>query len=177
MGRDMFDSSPAAAPSFEALVAEHLPSLRRRAARMCKGHRDADDIVQDALVRALKRRDALRAPESARGWLLSIVSSTFIDQVRRRRARPQEVAMAVEPADEAEPADEPSWSRLSMTDICLAVEQLPDDVRDTFRMFALEGRDYVAIAAIQGVPKATVGTRIHRARRRLRELLQARLAG
>ncbi len=162
-------------PDFETLVAEHLPRMRRRAARMCRRDADADDVVQDALLRAFRSRDGLRSPERAGGWLLTIVSSTFIDSVRRRRARPAEVELAVEPAaPDPEAAVEQPWAHVSLDDVRAAVAALPDDVRDTYRMFALEGQDYTAIAAAQGIPRATVGTRIHRARRHLRALLLPR---
>ena len=59
-------------------------------------------------------------------------------------------------------------------DVRAAVAALRDDVRDTYRMFALDGLDYTAIAAALGIPKATVGTRIHRARRALRAALTSR---
>ena len=159
-------------PAFETLVAEHLPRLRKRAARLCRGQSDADDVVQDALLRAYRSRDSLRSAERAGGWLLTIVSTTFLDRCRRRRVRPLEVAMTYEPV--ATIADEdPAWAHLSTADVRAAIAGLPDDVRDTYRLFALDGCDYVTIAARQNIPKATVGTRIMRARRKLRELLQA----
>ena len=159
----------------EAAICEHLPRLRRRAARMCRSQADADDVVQDALLRALRGRHQLRSAERAGGWLLTIVSSTFIDRARRRRARPLEVELAVEPVTpEASDDEERPWAHLSIDDVRAAVAALPDDVRDTYRMFALDGLDYATIAAAQGIPKATVGTRIHRARRALRAALGAR---
>ena len=159
---------------FDSLICQHLPRLRRRAVRMCRSQADADDIVQEALLRALRGLHQLRSADHAGGWLLTIVSSTFIDRARRRRARPQEVEMVFEPpAPEADSDPEEPWARLSMDDVRAAVAGLPDDVRDTYRMFALEGHDYTAIAAAQGIPKATVGTRIHRARRQLRAALTA----
>ena len=82
--------------------------------------------------------------------------------------------MAFEPPEpEPEVEAEEPWARFSLDDVRAAVAGLPDDVRDTYRMFALEGRDYTAIAAAQGIPKATVGTRLHRARRHLRAALTA----
>ena len=181
MGRDMTldatdAAAAAAAPSidFEALVSQHLPRLRQRAIRMCRSQADADDVVQDALIRALRGRDQLRSAETAGGWLLTIVSSTVVDRARRRRARPQEVGLVVEPAGPAaSDDDELPWAHLSVDDVRIAVAALPDDVRDTYRMFALERRDYAAIAAAQGIPRSTVGTRIHRARRQLRAALLA----
>ncbi|MEZ4399372.1 MAG: RNA polymerase sigma factor [Kofleriaceae bacterium] len=161
---------------FEALVAEHLPALRARAAQLCRGCGDPDDVVQDALVRAFRSRDQMRDAGKARGWLLTIVTNTFLDTVRRRKARPSEVEMTVEPA--APPVDDAApWAQLGVDDVRAAVAELPDDVRDTYRMFALENRDYATIAEQLRVPKATVGTRILRARKRLREILGDKLGG
>lgn len=162
--------------TFEALVAEHLPALRARATQMCRGVGDPDDIVQDALVRAFRAREQMKDPARARGWLLTIVTNTFLDAVRRRKVRPGEVELAIDPPAPVIGAEAP-WQRLDLDDVRAAVAELPDDVRDTYRMFALEGRDYLAIAHALGVPKATVGTRILRARKRLRELLAARIGG
>jgi RNA polymerase sigma-70 factor, ECF subfamily len=168
----MLDQATAPAPAFDTLVAAYLPQLRSRAARLCHRQGDADDVVQDALLRAFRGRAQLREPERARGWLLAILGTTFLDRCRRRRVRPREVELAFEPPATT-PDDAPAWTEVSLDDVRAAVDRLPDDVRDTFRMFALEGRDYVHIAAALGIPKATVGTRLHRARRHLRALLAA----
>lgn len=161
---------------FEREVAVHLPALRARAAQLCRGRRDPEDLVQDALVRAFRSAAGPREPERTRGWLLTILTNTFLDALRREKVRPGEVALEVEPpaprADDEEPAP---WSTIDLDDVRAAIKQLPDDVRDTYRMFALENHDYAAIAAALDIPKATVGTRILRARKRLRELLLARL--
>jgi len=172
----MLDSSSSASPSFETLIVEHLPTLRRRAARMSRSPQDAEDIVHDAVVRALRGRTRMRSAATARGWLLAIVSSTFLDQARRRRVRPLEVALEDKPVVAAPaPAadDEPAWAHLSLDDVGAAVARLPDECRDTFRMFALEGCDYTTIASTLGIPKGTVGSRIARARTQLRALLLA----
>jgi RNA polymerase sigma-70 factor (ECF subfamily) len=171
------DTNACIALDFGDLVSRHLPRLRKHASRLCRSQAEADDVVQDALVRALRGRHQLRSPDRAGGWLLTIVSTTVIDRARHRRARPQEIELAVEPA--ATPADddddERPWQQLSLDDVRTAVDALPDDVRDTYRMFALERRDYAAIAAALDIPRNTVGTRIHRARRHLRAALTARL--
>jgi RNA polymerase sigma-70 factor (ECF subfamily) len=163
---------------FNALTMAHLPALRGRAAQLCRAHGDPEDIVQDALMRAFVARAQMREPERARGWLLTIVTNTFLDALRRRRARPSEVALDVDPPmPEPEPQDEEAWAELDLDDVRAAVSSLPDDVRDTYRMYALDGRSYAHIANALGVPKATVGTRILRARKRLRQLLLAQLGG
>lgn len=163
---------------FDDLALAHLPALRARAAQLCRGHGDPEDIVQDALMRAFMARSQMKEPERARGWLLTIVTNTFLDSLRRRRARPGEVALEIDPpTPEPEREEEEVWAALDVDDVRAAVGYLPDDVRETYRMFALDGQDYAHIASALGVPKATVGTRILRARKRLRQLLLAQLGG
>lgn len=158
---------------FGALVKEHLPILRARAAQLCRRQGDADDLVQDAMERAVRKRSQVKDPARMRGWLLTILTNTFLDRLRRRRGR-DEVPLDTELPAPVVDAPTP-WELLSVEDVRAAVAELPDDVRDTYHRFALCGEDYVNISAALGVPKATVGTRILRARKRLRELLVARL--
>lgn len=158
---------------FGALLQVHLPTLHGRAAMLCRRQGDADDLVQDTIERALKKRSQVKDPEKMRGWLLAILSNTFVDRLRRRRGR-DEVQLDTELPAPVMDAPTP-WELLTVEDVRAAVDELPDDVRDTYRRFALCGEDYINISAALGVPKATVGTRILRARKRLRELLIARL--
>lgn len=161
------------------LIAEHLPRLRSRAVQLCRSRQDADDLVQDAVVRALRCQAQLQDRERARAWLLSIVTNLFLDRMRRLRARPRPVSIELCPiaAEPPEPtACEPQpWEDLDAASVRAAIDLLPADVRDTYRMFTFEGADYVAIAARQGIPKGTVGSRIVRARKRLRTILAARI--
>lgn len=160
---------------FEREVAAHLPAMRARAVQLCRGRRDPEDLVQDALVRAFRAQASQRDPERVRGWLLTILTNTFLDALRREKVRPGTVELDEERAV-AEIEEEPApWASISMEDVREAVSELPDDVRETYKLFALEGRDYAAIAAALDIPKATVGTRILRARKRLREILVARM--
>ena len=76
----------------------------------------------------------------------------------------------------AEEGDAPIWSAITTEDVRRAAANLPDDLREVYVMFALEGRSYIEVAGMLGIPKATVGTRLSRARARLKELLTARLA-
>jgi len=161
----------AARRRFDALVAQHLPALRARAHQLCRSHCDAEDIVQDAMLCAFRARTQVEAPDRIRGWLLKIVTNKFLDLVRKRRTQVHQVDIPTDDLTMPDP-DEPSpWDHIDQDDLRTAVDQLPDDVRDTYRMFALEGSDYEAIGEAQQIPKATVGTRIFRARKRLRALL------
>jgi RNA polymerase sigma-70 factor (ECF subfamily) len=157
----------AARRELERAIAQHLPALRARAAQLCRGHGDADDIVQEALLRAFRARRQMHEIERLRCWLLKILTNTFLDSLRRRKARPGEVDLPSPPDDD----DDSPWAGIDLDAIRAAVAELPDDVRQTYEMFAFEGRDYTSISSALGVPKATVGTRILRARKRLRALL------
>jgi len=152
------------------MVAEHRPAMYARARELCRSHFDADDIVHDALMRAMSTTAALHDPTRARTWLLRIVTTTFLDRVRRQRRQP----LQIEVDDEvpAQSPDPPSpWDHITPDDVAAAAERLPDDCRDTYRMAVVEGLDHKAISAAQRVKPATVGTRIHRARKLLRAML------
>jgi RNA polymerase sigma-70 factor (ECF subfamily) len=126
--------------------------------------------VQDALLRAFLTGSQVRDPTRTRAWLLMIVTNTFIDLTRQRRRRPDHVQLVVD-APTPDPIEPAPWADIDADDLRRAIEQLPDDVRDTYRMFAVEGRDYAAIAELLRIPPVTVGTRLFRARKRLRVLL------
>jgi RNA polymerase sigma-70 factor (ECF subfamily) len=158
--------------AFEALIVEHQPALRARAAQLCRSHLDPEDLLQEAMMRAYRGREQLRERKAARSWLLTIVTNTFCDALRRQRARPQQVPLEEEPmAGEEEAAEPLPWESITSEELRAAVERLPDDVRATYRLFAFDGKDYIEIAAVLGIAKGTVGTRILRARKRLRVLL------
>jgi len=159
--------------AFAALVAEHLPHLRARAVRLCRTHVDPEDLLQDALMRAFCARDQLRDVRRIRPWLLSIMGNTFIDSIRKQRTRPAQVPLELTPECEAcdDDGDTIPWQQIGDEELRAAIEQLPDDVRDTYRLFALEGKNYSEIAKIVRVNRSTVGTRLLRARQKLRELL------
>jgi RNA polymerase sigma-70 factor, ECF subfamily len=160
----------AARSQFEALVAPHLPALRARAIQLCRSHYDSDDVVQDALLRAFLTASQVQDPTRIRAWLLMIVTNTFIDLIRKRRRRPDPVQLVTEVPTPA-PLEPAPWDHFDSDDLRRAIDQLPDDVRETYRMFAVEGCDYATIAKVQHILPATVGTRLFRARKRLRLLL------
>lgn len=103
-----------------------------------------------------------------RAWLSRVMHNLFIDWIRRRDARREDVLPEVPAAPPVD--DEAWWLALTGEDVLRVLERLPDEQRSAFRMFAFEGKNYDEIAAAQGIAKATVGTRILRARLRIREI-------
>jgi RNA polymerase sigma-70 factor (ECF subfamily) len=170
--------------AFEQLVAEHLPFVRRYARAFAHTKEAAEDLAQDALVKAYRSLASYRFQASFRTWLSTIVRNEYLDRSRRRDAR----ARALErPLDETMViADLPEDSPRSRADLGLEREQMrraiwaalatiPADYRSSLVLYDIEGFSHHEIAAIEGVAIGTVKSRISRGRERLRGAL-SRLA-
>jgi len=158
-------------PGFHALVTEHRPSLVARAKQLCRSHMDPEDLVQDTLERAFRGYHTLRDGARARAWLFTILSNTFIDRIRQKNSEPpsdplDEVAVAAPP-----PSPRPAWERITEAQLSAAVATLPEELRELYRLHAIEGLDYNQLSTRLGLNKNTVGTRLLRARKLLREAL------
>jgi len=150
------------------------PLLFQVACRLCRRTDDAHDLVQDTFERALRR--GVSPNPNLKAWLLSILHHRFIDVWRKRGKR--EVTPAPDAplaAPEAEAEAEPRWAALDEERVRAAVERLQPEQREVFLLHALEGRAYVEVARRIGIPQSTVGTRLFRARLRLRRLLEQEL--
>jgi len=148
-------------------VLGELPALRRYARALTRDGGDAEDLVQDTLVRALERRAQFRAEGNLRGWLLAILHNRFVDATRSRRAeagRNADAAAALELA--AEPGQEHS---VRLAEVRRAFFGLPDEQRAALHLVAIEGLSYQAAADALAIPLGTLMSRIGRARAALRE--------
>jgi len=165
---------PPRSPDFTAQLVALEPLLLKVARKLCGRPDDARDLVQDTLERALRARASPNP--NVKAWLLSILQHRFIDLWRKRSyvhaADALETLAAEEPADREE---EPRWANLDEERVRAAVEMLHPNYREVFVLHALEGRAYTEVARQMGIPKATVGTRLFRARQRLRVLLENEL--
>ncbi|HEY0255764.1 MAG TPA: RNA polymerase sigma factor [Kofleriaceae bacterium] len=147
-------------------LVEHRPYLRELAKRLCRTQLDPDDLLQDLFEKALH----MTIPEGAneRAWLARVMQNLFIDKLRRQNARRENLTDEV---FEAREEHRVWWETLTEDAVRRQLVNLPADQRETFELFAFRGYSYEEIAAKLGIAKATVGTRILRARKRLRELL------
>jgi RNA polymerase sigma-70 factor (ECF subfamily) len=146
----------------------HRSYLEALARRMCRNQLDPDDLVQDLFEKTMRSGQPIPPGANERAWLSRVLHNLFIDKLRRRNARRED------PLDEPIelPVEERAWwQSLTVDQIRATLARLPEEQRMTFELFAFEGRSYDDIAATLGVAKATVGTRILRARQKLRELL------
>ena len=152
---------------FEDLVLPHLDAGYNLARWLTRDTQDAQDVVQDACVRALKYVRSLEAKD-ARAWFLTIVRNAFYDCVRRNR--PSEVvhdenAAVDAAADEATPSPEQAAVRNGeLRVLSEALEALPAQYREVLILRELEELSYKEIASIANVPIGTVMSRLARAR-------------
>jgi len=159
------------------ILQQHQTFLRGLARRLCRSRFDAEDLVQDVVERAILSMDRLPPGANHRAWLGRIMHNLFIDRVRHLAAKPEATAVGHCDDFEAVVADEAVWwSTLDADDVRARLGELPLELRGAFELFAFEGCSYQEIAARLSIPKTTVGTRILRARRRLRQLLQRHAA-
>ena len=164
-----------AAPDFDAEVLPHLDTMYRVALRLTGDPSAAEDLVQDAILRALKGWSSFRAGSNARAWLVTILRNQFINGWRSRRRAPQQVD--VESVPEAPDRNNPDpegafFSNLVDEEVLAALEALPDDFREVIILGDLEGLPYAEVAAALDIPVGTVKSRIFRARRILQGQLR-----
>ena len=167
-----FRSPPTLEPPLRAAVVALRPVLLVLARRMCASEADAADVVHDALESALLAGDRLAAVENLQAWLVTILHRRMIDLFRKRE-REQLGEVPEEPAltQDAPPADAPLWTRIDTQQLRAAVDRLEPEFREVFTLHAFERRSYKDIATALDIPQNTVGTRLLRARRKLRVLL------
>jgi RNA polymerase sigma-70 factor (ECF subfamily) len=140
--------------------------LRRYARSLARDESQAEDLVQDALVRAYERRSSFRPGGNLRGWLLSILHNTFIDHRRRQVAEFRRLEQAAAVAETTAPADQESRVRLQQ--VQAAFMSLPDEQRAALHLVAIEGLSYQEAANTLKIPIGTLMSRLGRARATLR---------
>ena len=158
-GRLMGDSRMA---DLERLYQEYGPSLMRFL-RGRHGADEAEDLLHETFVAALRRLDRLKAATSPRAWLFAIARNLSLTVYRRRR--PTTAIEADLPAT-AEPRADPR-----LDDMRQAIAELPEQQRQALELRLREELSYEEIAAVLDIPLGTVRSRLHHAVRRLRQTL------
>ena len=165
---------------YPAELGSHIADLMRQAGRLVSDPAEAQDLVQDTLERAVRAIDRFKPGTNMRAWLYTILVRRACDHHRLQRARRR--CEAIEPDTLPAPApDEPSpWVNATEADVRLAVSRLHPIFREVFVMHEVDHLPYQDIAARLDIPIGTVGTRLRRARHKLknaiRRVLEARQA-
>jgi RNA polymerase sigma-70 factor (ECF subfamily) len=175
---------------FEEEALKHLDALYRTALRMTRNPSDAEDLVQDALVRGYRFYDRFEPGTNFRAWLFKILTNTYINSYRRKQGRPQESSLEdteefflynqlSNDGERVTDVEDTVLDRLGADAIQRAIDQLPPQFRTTVQLSDVEGLSYAEIAEATGVAKGTVMSRLFRGRRQLQRALwdQAKAAG
>jgi len=159
---------------FEAVVLPHLDTAYTLARYLTRNAHDAEDVVQDACLRALTYFDGFRGEEgtSARAWLLAIVRNTAFSSVRRQSPDALEFDEVQHSGAVADVHPEAALLRSAAKEtLGAALDRLAPEFREVIVLRELEGLSYKEISDVAGVPVGTVMSRLSRARARLREAL------
>jgi len=163
---------------FEATVLIHLDSAWNLARWLVRSEHDAQDVVQEACVRALRSFDGFRGGDG-RCWLLTIVRNTCCTWLEKNRRHEPE-ALSEETLDQLESAGSSPPGLLlreaEAEQVREAIEELPTEFREIVVLREIEGLSYKEISAIAGIPAGTVMSRLARARKRLEEKLSPLIA-
>lgn len=159
---------------FEATVLPHLSAAHNLARWLMRDEQDAQEVVQDAVLRALRFFDGFRGTDG-RGWLLTIVRNACYTRLRKLRPGELQVSFDEESHAREDGGRSPELELVRSADarsLREAVERLPVELREAIVLRELEGLSYAEIAAVADVPIGTVMSRLSRSRRRLRESLR-----
>lgn len=161
--------------SLEDVLADAEPTLRRFARRLCEDRSDENDLLQDTFVRAC-RRGIPQGIHCTRAWLTRIMHRLFLDRCRAaaRHPRPQALGDGLGIASFEQSGPEPPWKRITIEDIRQSLAQIEPVYRDVYILHAFDQLSYEEIASRLSIERITVGTRLSRARKRLREVLVKR---
>ncbi len=161
---------PLAQSEFNQLVTEHGDALYRTAYRLMGDAHDAEDVVQETFRSVWKSRDRYEPDRGDRAWLLSILRRRAVDRWRRRdsseRTGGDELALLTVRGDD------PIENQYT-DEVQSALGQIHDDLRETLLLVVVGELTHQETADLLGIPIGTVLSRVSRARRQLRELLQA----
>ena len=163
--------------SFEREALVHLDALYRVALRLTANAADADDLVQETMLKAYRAWDQYEKGTNAKGWLMTILRHAFINEYRRRTRHPENVDLdTIEPfAVFGEVQDEDPqgafFDKIVDDEVLREIDKLPEAFRETLVLSDVEGMSYQEIAKILEIPVGTAKSRLFRARK----VLQGRL--
>ena len=168
---------------FEEVAVPHLDALYGAACRLTRNPRDAEDLVQDAMVRAYRFWDSFEKDSNCKAWLFKILTNTFINNYQKRK-RGREVLSAAVTEQKTTDGVLVQQSSLAQRDprnilinqtisdqVTSALEALPADFRLAVVLCDLEGLTYKEIADVMDCPIGTVMSRLYRGRRLLKKAL------
>jgi RNA polymerase sigma-70 factor (ECF subfamily) len=170
-------------PTFEELVTPLLDRAYGVALNLCKKPGDAENLVQEASLRAFRAFKTFQQGTNFRAWFLRILTNCFYEECRRSKNRPEPVesdelldhfllnnSRALKGTGDGDPVAS-FFSRFSLEQIHEAMDRLPQEFRVAAALYFQDDQSYLEIAEVLDSPLGTVRSRIHRARKLLQKAL------
>jgi RNA polymerase sigma-70 factor (ECF subfamily) len=162
---------------------ENIDGLYSYALILTRNHAEAEDLVQETFLRAIRAAGRLRADSNIKAWLFTILRNAWFNQLRKLRNCPQIIEIEVgdgAAGDVAGPDKNPHdayASKMEAERVRAAIQQLSQDFREVILLREYGELSYQEIASVLNCPVGTVMSRLGRARAKLRTLLAATLTG
>jgi len=169
---------------FAEQAMEYAPQLYSAALRMTRNRADAEDLVQDAYLRAYRSFHTFQEGTNLRAWLYRILTNAYINKYRAKQRRPQESELgeiedlylyrrlgSMETAAASMSAEEHFLDLFTDDEVKQALEELPDNFRLPVLLADVEGFAYKEIAEMLDIPIGTVMSRLHRGRKAMQRAL------
>lgn len=170
--------------AFETLMQKHESRMFAVALRMCANREDAQDCLQDAMLRIYKAMPSFKGQSSFSTWAYRITMNTCLDDLRRKKVRKATSLDAMldlgwSPVDPGDTPEKHADNAEMRRELSKAIQQLPEDMRAAIVLRDIQGFSYDEIAQMLDANVGTIKSRISRGRERLRDILsgQAELFG
>ncbi len=162
--------------AFEILMEKHESKMYAVALRMCKNREDAQDCLQDAMLRIYKALPTFKGQSSFSTWAYRITMNTCLDDLRRKKVRQaqsldQMLEVGWAPVDENNTAERHVENSELKRNLSKAIQMLPEEMRAAVVLRDVQGFSYEEIANMLSTNVGTVKSRISRGREKLREIL------
>lgn len=162
--------------AFELLMEKHESKMYAVALRMCKNREDAQDCLQDAMLRIYKALPSFKGQSSFSTWAYRITMNTCLDDLRRKKVRQaqsldQMLEVGWSPVDENNSTERHIENSELKRNLSKAIQTLPEEMRAAVVLRDVQGFSYEEIASILSTNVGTVKSRISRGREKLREIL------
>lgn len=167
--------SSSAQSEFERLISPHVDHLYRLAFRFTNNAQDAEDLVQDLLIKLYPRFAEIKDIERLRPWLDRVLYRLFIDRIRHNQRRPLFDCEEIDPDEIAHADGDPEFDlerRFSQERLQQAYARLSEDHRALVAMHDIEGYTLNELESMLDTPIGTLKSRLHRARKQLRKNLE-----